>query len=144
MMVRSSSLKTECLSLLLTVARWHPLRPLVGILYRHMNCFLPVDRLCENAYWTAFHHPQPDYPLHILILPKEDITSLLLSPTHDPGLYADLFLLVHQLIEKFDLEANGYRLVTNGGPNQSIPIWHWHLVCEASCKGSAEPGDPHA
>jgi histidine triad (HIT) family protein len=144
MMARSSSLKTEFLSLLLTVARWYPLRPLAGFLYRHINRFLPVDRLCENAHWTAFHHPQPDYPLHILILPKQEIPSMPLAPCDDPSLYADLFLLVNQLIEKFDLEAKGYRLITNGGLNQSIPVWHWHLVCEASCKGSAEPGDPHA
>ena len=143
-MARSDLLKAEVLSLLLTAARWHPLRPLAAFFYRHMNRFLPLDRLDENAYWMAVHHPQPEYPLHILILPKQDIPALTHTPGAGPGLYADLFLLVEQMIHRFDLETSGYRLITNGGPNQSIPIWHWHLVCEASCKGSDDPGDSHA
>jgi histidine triad (HIT) family protein len=143
MMARSSSLKAEFLSLLLRVARWYPLRPWVGFFYRHMNRFLPADRLGENAHWIAFHHPQPDYPLHILILPKQEIQALTLAPHDELSLYADLFRLVDQIIQDFNLESQGYRLITNGGPNQSIPIWHWHLVSDASCTGSADPGDSH-
>ena len=114
------------------------------MMYRHMHRFLPLDRLGENAYWMAVHHPSPAYPLHILILPKQTIPTLLNAPENDPALYADLFLLVNQLIEEFDLETKGYRLITNGGPHQSVPIWHWHLVCEAACEDSASSGDPHA
>jgi len=51
-------------------------RPLVTILFRHMDKILPVDRLCENEYWMAFHHPKPEYPLHILILPKQGLPTL--------------------------------------------------------------------
>jgi histidine triad (HIT) family protein len=144
MMARSALLKAETLSLLLAAARWHPLRPLVAFFYRHMNRFLPLDRLGENTHWMAVHHPRPEYALHILILPKQAIPALTHAPSSDPGLYADLFLLVGQMIHQFDLETSGYRLITNGGPNQTIPIWHWHLVCEASCKGSDDPGDSHA
>lgn len=143
-MAKSSSLKAELLALVLKAARWQPLRPLVSFLYTHLPRFLPVDRLGENAGWIAFHHPQPVYPLHILILPKQEIHSLPNAPVGDTRLYAALFLLVNQLIEKFDLEARGYRLITNGGPHQSIPIWHWHLVCEVPDEGSAQPGGIHA
>ena len=143
-MARSFSLKTEFLSLLLRVARWYPLQSLVGFVYPHMMRYLPVDRLGENAHWIAFYHPKPVYPLHILILPKQELRSLPTVAGDDIGLYDDLFRLVRQIIYDFTLETKGYRLITNGGPNQSIPIWHWHLVCEASCKGSAESGDPHA
>ena len=141
MMVRSSSLKTKIRSLSLKVARLRPLQPLVTLFMQHMDLFLPSDRLGENAHWMAFHHPQPDYPLHILILPKQAIPSLSAAPGDVPALYADLFLIVQALIKVFQLEAHAYRLITNGGQNQSIPLWHWHLVCEASCKGSEHPGD---
>jgi diadenosine tetraphosphate (Ap4A) HIT family hydrolase len=37
---------------------------------------------------------------------------------------------VQSLIAEFQLEDKGYRLITNGGPHQTIPQWHWHLVSE--------------
>lgn len=139
-MERLSSLKTKWLSLLLEVSRWNSLQPFVLFFYRHLSRHLPIDRLGENAQWIAFHHPQPNYPLHILILPKQDIPSLPLAPADDPDLYADLFQSDQQMVAQFDLEAQGYRLITNGGPNQSIPLWHWHLISE----GGDQPGEPHA
>ena len=103
-----------------------------------------MDPLCENVHWAAFHHPQPEYPVHILILPKQEISSLPNAPSDDPQLYADLILIVQRLISNFHLESHGYRLITNGGQHQTIPIWHWHLVCEAACQGSDDPGVNHA
>lgn len=143
-MARSSLVKNKVLSLLITVSRQRAVKPLVSLCYRHIFPFLPIDRLCENTHWLAFHHPQPDYPLHILILPKREVSSLPNAPKDAPDLYADLFVIVQQLLSDFQLEDSAYRLVTNGGQNQAIPIWHWHLVCEASCKGENHPGVSHA
>lgn len=103
-----------------------------------------MDPLSENGHWAAFHHPQPEYPVHILILPMQTISSLSAAPSDNTYLYADLFKLVQALITKFSLEDQGYRLITNGGQHQTIPIWHWHLVCEAACQGSDDPGVNHA
>ncbi len=93
--------------------------------------------LIENKHWRAFHHPQPDYPLHIVILPKGSLTNLLDAPDGEEDFYVDLFQLVRTLIYDFRLGERGYRLITNGGPNQTIPQWHWHLV-------SDHPGDTDA
>ena len=116
---------------MLAAARWQPLSPFIRFFITHMNHLLPVERLCENADWQAFHHPQPDYPLHILILPKRGMARLTDAPNRQPGFYRALFALVRVLVERFDLETRGYRLITNGGPNQSIPQWHWHLISES-------------
>ena len=105
-------------------------RPLVIFYFKHMNKLMPYERLMDGNYWEAFYHPKPLYPLHILIIPKTSITSLREVPTDIPGIYPDLFTLVKNLILKFDLEERGYRLITNGGPNQSLPQWHWHLISE--------------
>jgi len=118
------------LKTLLTIARWRPLGPVIRFLFRHMNPLLPVERLNENNDWMAFHHPQPDYPLHILILPKQGFTRLSEVPTGQPALFTSLFEIINSLIKQFDLESRGYRLITNGGPNQLIPQWHWHLISE--------------
>jgi histidine triad (HIT) family protein len=143
-MGRSPLLKSEFLSKALQAARWQPLKPIVSLFYPLMFRFLPMDPVCDNAHWAAFHHPQPQYPLHILILPKQSISCLTDAPSDDHQLYADLMWIVQRLISDFQLEDRGYRLITNGGQHQSIPIWHWHLVCDEPCQGSDDPGVNHA
>jgi histidine triad (HIT) family protein len=143
-MDRSPSVKSELLSRAFALARLRFLRPLLTFFYPHMHRFLPLERLAENDHWMAVRHPQPEYPLHILILPKAGIPSLSTAPSDDPQLYADLIQLVQALISDFSLADQGYRLITNGGENQTIPIWHWHLVCEVPCKRSNDLGVNHA
>ena len=129
-MAKSFSLKTELLSFLLQAARWQISKPLVTFFFKHMDHFLPVERLHENTHWMAFHHPQPEYPFHILILAKGGLASLSDAPADSPHLYADLFAIVKILIEEYQLEKHGYRMISNGGPNQAVPQWHWHLVSD--------------
>ena len=130
-MARLSSLKTKLLALGLKAARWPLFRPLVSLVFNHMDHFLPVERLVENDHWVAFQHPQPDYALHILIVPKKAIPTLAAASLEHPAPFAMLFEVVQTLISRYDLEHWGYRLITNGGPNQTIPQWHWHLVSAA-------------
>ena len=118
------------LKALLAIARWRPLAPVIRFLFKQMNPLLPVDRLYENDDWMAFHHPQPDYPLHILILHTQGFAKLSEAPTDQPALFTSLFEIIKNLIKQFDLDSRGYRLITNGGPNQLIPQWHWHLISE--------------
>jgi histidine triad (HIT) family protein len=129
-MAKLSSLKTEVLSFWLRAARWRPLHPLTAFFFRHMNTFLPIRRLAENQHWLAFHHPQPDYPLHILILPKRSVKTIEDACAQPPEFTQDFYQIVTTLIADFDLTAQGYRLINNGGPNQLVPQWHWHLVSE--------------
>ena len=127
-MAGSSSLKTKLLALGLKAARRPIFRPLVRFAFNHMDPLLPVERLAENDHWIAFRHPQPDYPLHILIVPKSAIPSLATASLDSGDPFLALFEVVQTLINTFALEDCGYRLITNGGPNQTIPQWHWHLV----------------
>jgi len=129
-MARSALQKDKIFTLLLRTARLRLVKPLVSVFYRPMLPLLPIHRLPENAHWVALHHPQPEYALHLLILPKQAIASLSDTRMDDPNLYADLFVIIQKLITAYKLENSAYRLISNGGQNQSIPIWHWHLICE--------------
>lgn len=146
-MGKSSSLKTKTLTLMLKVARLRALKPLVKLFFNHMDLFLAVERLDENAHWVAFHHPDPAYPLHILLVSKQAIPTLTAAPVKEPHLYKDLFTLARALVQEFDLETKGYRLIMNGGPNQTIPQWHCHLISGESDNPTGQhppSGDTHA
>ena len=93
-----------------------------------MSFLLPVKRLRETETLLAFPHPQPAYPLHILLVPKRAIPNLTALTSADAGFTADLFSTVASLVVEFNLEQHGYRLIANGGPYQDVPQLHFHLI----------------
>ena len=103
-------------------------RRLTGWLFAYMSFAIPVKRLRETETLMAFHHPRPAYPIHILLVPKRPLSTLTdLSPA-DTDFMADLFSTAQSLIAEFNLEVDGYRLITNGGRYQDIPHLHFHLI----------------
>jgi diadenosine tetraphosphate (Ap4A) HIT family hydrolase len=130
-MARLFSLKTKIFSLLFKAASSRFLKPVFVFLFNHTGHFMPDKNLIECAYWRVFYHPKPTYPWHILILPKSGIRSLTDAPNESEAFYSELFMIVKDLIEEFNLKACGCRLITNGGTNQGVPQWHWHLISES-------------
>jgi histidine triad (HIT) family protein len=103
---------------------------IIGWFLAHMSFVLPLQRLRETETLMAFHHPEPAYPLHILLVPKQTVGKLSdLDPT-DTRLLSDLLVVVQSLVREFGLEHSGYRLIVNGGMYQDFPLLHFHLVAD--------------
>jgi histidine triad (HIT) family protein len=96
----------------------------------NMNDWLPIHKISETETLICFYHPQPVYPVHILLVPKDELRDLSqLGPEHTDFLQ-DLFITVQSLILNFNLEVKGYRLILNGGEYQDFPQLHFHLISE--------------
>lgn len=114
--------------LLLRLARSRLLGCLLRKGLQSMSFLIPVQRLRETPALLAFHHPQPSYPLHILIIPRRDYRSLMDLDPADAAFQRDLVETVQSLVREFRLEAGGYRLIANGGAYQDVPVLHYHLI----------------
>jgi histidine triad (HIT) family protein len=96
-----------------------------------MSSVIPVQKLRETNTLLAFYHPQPAYPLHILLVPLREIPSLVdLDPVLDAPFLADLFATVQSLVAELHLDQRGYRLIVNGGKFQDFPYLHFHLISD--------------
>ena len=95
-----------------------------------MSFAIPVHRLRETDTLLAFEHPKPSYPLHILIVPKKAIASMMHITSAETPFLTDVFQTVQSLVAEYQLEERGYRLICNGGENQDVPQLHLHLVSE--------------
>lgn len=100
----------------------------VGYFFSYLNAYLPVDRLHETKSLLAFHHPKPDYAVHILIVPKKAIASYKDLSENDQDFLLGVFQTTQKLVEELSLEESGYRLILNGGFYQKVPQLHFHLV----------------
>ena len=93
-----------------------------------MSFAIPTRRLRETSTLFAFHHPQPSYPVHILLVPKKALSGLEALSPEDDSFYSDLFSTVQSLVVEIRLAEQGYRLMVNGGGYQDVPQLHFHLV----------------
>ena len=93
-----------------------------------MSFAIPARRLREKETLLAFYHPKPSYPFHVLLVPKQAVSSLMqLNPSS--AFLADLVVTVQSLVAEFQLSA--YHLIVNGGEYQAFPQLHFHLVSDS-------------
>ena len=105
-------------------------RCIFSCVLRNMNFMLPVEFIKETDSLLAFHHPRPEYPFHVLMLPKRQIGSLDDLSDEDQPFLADIFITTQDLVQSNALDESGYRLIVNGGKNQEFGILHFHLISD--------------
>ena len=90
---------------------------------------LPSKKVFENARILAIEDIAPAAPVHILIMPKKEISSLQAVKEEDLPLIAEIIQVAQKLAEEFGI-ADGYRLLTNSGApaGQSVFHLHFHLL----------------
>lgn len=90
---------------------------------------IPAKLVHEDEQCIAFRDINPQAPVHILVIPKEEIVSLAdLKPEHQ-ALVGHLQLVIAQLARQENL-VDGYRVVVNCGSDggQTVPHLHYHLL----------------
>jgi histidine triad (HIT) family protein len=113
---------------LLTIAR-HPLvGSVVGMAFQYVDFLLPVRRVGSTSRVVAFGHPKPSWKLHILLVPKSRIPTLLAmaTPPHD-DFYVDILLMAGCVEQRLGLVGDDYVLCANGGPRQEVQQVHFHM-----------------
>ncbi len=85
-----------------------------------------VEKVRETDRILAFHHTKPSYPLHIVIVPKAHIATLL--DVTDLSIVAEVFAVAQAIIRELGMHETAYRIVTNGGEYQDSKHLHFHLI----------------
>jgi len=90
---------------------------------------IPARIEYEDDLCLAFHDVAPQAPVHLLVIPKQPIPSLVEVSDADKPLLGHLVTVASSLARKLGLE-DGYRLVVNCGRDggQSVHHLHVHLL----------------
>ena len=98
---------------------------------------IPADIVFENDFVLAFRDINPVAPIHFLIIPKKFFKDILdVEETY----LVELHKAIKVLVEKFNLNEEGFRVVTNSGFNAGQSVFHLHLHLIAGRKFSWPPG----
>lgn len=95
-----------------------------------INNEIPCNKVYEDEKVLAFHDINPAAPVHVLVVPKKHIQSVLELEGSDAAVNLDLFKAINIIAKKLEIDKDGFRVVANTGANglQSVPHLHYHIL----------------
>ena len=98
---------------------------------------IPSDTLYQDDEVVAFRDISPQAPVHVLVIPRKHIESLVQLTGDESYLVAHMLDVANQLAREEGVAESGYRLVINCGEQggQLVPHLHLHLLGGRSLSG---------
>ena len=87
---------------------------------------IPVKQLHEDELVLAFPDINPQAPVHVLLIPKQHLTSHAHATASDTAMLGRLLAAAGEVAQAQGL-GNGYRLVINTGPDGGQTVEHLHV-----------------
>ena len=96
---------------------------------RIINGDIPSNKVYEDELVFAFRDINPQAPTHILIVPKQHIASAADITAKNSAVVAHIFEVIPTIAKNEGL-TNGFRVITNCGPDacQSVRHLHFHIL----------------
>jgi histidine triad (HIT) family protein len=101
---------------------------------------IPASVVCETPTTLAFRDVHPQAPTHVLVIPKEHVSSMAALGEGQASLIVDLTRTIQDVAKRENLNEKGFRVVVNNGKdaNQTVAHLHYHVL--AGRKLSWPPG----
>ena len=90
-----------------------------------------VEKVRETERVLAYHHTRPFWPVHIVVVPKQHVDSLL---TVEDVFLIELMGVVKEVAAKVLEEHGAVRVLTNLGMYQDSKHLHFHVVSGSEFK----------
>ncbi len=95
---------------------------------------IPSTKVYEDDEILAFKDIQPAAPIHILVIPKKHIPSLVQLEKEDEILVGKIYTVINKIAEEQGVLNKGYRVIVNCGKDggQEVGHLHFHLLAGKS------------
>ena len=88
---------------------------------------IPANIIYEDNEAVAFEDINPQAPVHVLIIPKKHISTVLeINPEYN-ALIGHLFQLAAKIAKEKSIADGGFRLVMNTNADAGQTVFHIHL-----------------
>ena len=87
---------------------------------------IPSTKVYEDELVYAFRDINPQAPTHILVIPKAHIDSINGITAENSAVVAHIFAVIPQIAAMENLK-DGYRVVSNCGPDAGQTVFHLHF-----------------
>ena len=87
---------------------------------------IPAEIVHEDDHCLAFNDIAPQAPIHILVIPKKEITNLNAIGSEDLPLVGHIFAAIQKITRDLGVEQS-YRLISNCGEDAGQTVHHLHF-----------------
>ena len=87
---------------------------------------IPSTKVYEDEHVFAFRDINPMAPVHVLVIPKEHICCADAVNCENSHYVAKIFEAIPGIAKEAGLE-NGYRIISNCGPDADQTVLHLHF-----------------
>ena len=87
---------------------------------------IPADIVYEDDLCLAFKDINPQAPVHILIVPKQEIACLADAGPQDQALLGHLLLAAARVARQFGVDE-AFRVLISNGEDAGQTVFHLHL-----------------
>ena len=90
---------------------------------------IPANIVYEDDLCIAFHDVSPQAPVHVLLIPKQEVENVAALTDADREIAGHLLVKIHEVADLLELKK-GYRIVANCGADggQSVDHLHFHIL----------------
>jgi histidine triad (HIT) family protein len=88
---------------------------------------IPSNKVYEDDYVLAFHDISPAAPVHVLVIPKKHIGSVIEIGPEDSQILTKIFEAINKVAEITGVDKTGFRLVSNIGKDGGQTVLHLHF-----------------
>ncbi len=88
---------------------------------------IPSEKVYEDDEIIAFKDINPAAPIHILVVPKKHIETLLDIKEEDNYLISKIFAIINKIAKQIGIEKNGFRIIANCGKDSGQEVMHIHF-----------------
>ena len=91
---------------------------------------IPSNIVYESDEIIAFRDVNPVAPVHILVIPKKHISSLVNLNLEDEQLVGKIFTVINRIAKEEGVDKTGFRVVINCGEDggQEVKHLHFHII----------------
>lgn len=91
---------------------------------------IPANVELREGGYLAFHDIAPKAPVHVLVIPERHVPSIAGVDGLSDEERARMLPFIADVARGLGLDAGGYRVTTNHGPDarQSVFHLHWHIM----------------
>ena len=91
---------------------------------------IPSTIVYEDEEILAFRDINPVAPVHVLVIPKKHISSLVDLEPEDEALVGRIYSVINKIAKQENVFESGFRVVVNCGEDggQEVKHLHFHLI----------------
>lgn len=91
---------------------------------------IPSTIVYEDEEVLAFRDINPVAPVHVLVIPKKHISSLVDLEPEDEAIVGKIYTIINKIAKQENIFESGFRVIVNCGEDggQEVKHLHFHLI----------------